>query len=147
MSHVRGSSCSSRSFAEPCRSSPWWWAVQPVRSRSGWGWTCFREAPMRSCAMMPPAPRARVGLAQTPQGFIRAALLDAHARALRKREEGTDDAMLVEAAGYSVAVVEGEMENFKITTPEDLRRAEQIMAERVGSGQRAVLDPGKGVAP
>ena len=92
-------------------------------------------------------PRARVGLAQTPQGFIRAALLDAHARALRKREEGTDDAMLVEAAGYSVAVVEGEMENFKITTPEDLRRAEQIMAERVGSGQRAVLDPGKGVAP
>jgi len=75
-------------------------------------------------------PRAQVGLAQTPQAFLLPALLEAHARALREGTEGTDDAMLVEAAGYSVAAVEGEIQNFKITTPEDLRRAEQILSER-----------------
>jgi 2-C-methyl-D-erythritol 4-phosphate cytidylyltransferase len=40
----------------------------------------------------------------------------------------TDDAMLLESAGYRVAVVEGEEANFKITTIEDLRRAEQLLA-------------------
>jgi 2-C-methyl-D-erythritol 4-phosphate cytidylyltransferase len=92
-------------------------------------------------------PRAQVGLAQTPQAFVLSALLDAHARALRQGQEGTDDAMLVEAAGYSVAVVEGEMENFKITTPEDLRRAEQILAERVDPGQGVRFGLGEGVSP
>jgi 2-C-methyl-D-erythritol 4-phosphate cytidylyltransferase len=75
-------------------------------------------------------PRAEVRLAQTPQAFLLQALLDAHTRALREGTEGTDDAMLLEAAGYSVAAVEGEIQNFKITTAEDLRRAEQILAER-----------------
>jgi 2-C-methyl-D-erythritol 4-phosphate cytidylyltransferase len=75
-------------------------------------------------------PRAQVGLAQTPQAFLLPALLDAHTRAHREGTEGTDDAMLLEAAGYSVAAVEGEIQNFKITTAEDLRRAEQILAER-----------------
>lgn len=73
-------------------------------------------------------PRAQVGLAQTPQAFLVPALLEAHSRALRDGTVGTDDAMLVEAAGYSVATVEGEIQNFKITTPEDLRRAEQILS-------------------
>jgi 2-C-methyl-D-erythritol 4-phosphate cytidylyltransferase len=77
-------------------------------------------------------PRAQVGLAQTPQAFRVPALTEAHTRALRGGEEATDDAMLLEAAGYSVAVVEGEPQNFKITTPEDLRRAEQLLAERKG---------------
>jgi 2-C-methyl-D-erythritol 4-phosphate cytidylyltransferase len=75
-------------------------------------------------------PRAQVGLAQTPQAFLAPALLEAHSRALREGTVGTDDAMLVEAAGYSVAAVEGEIQNFKITTREDLRRAEQILSER-----------------
>jgi 2-C-methyl-D-erythritol 4-phosphate cytidylyltransferase len=75
-------------------------------------------------------PRAQVGLAQTPQAFLVPVLLEAHGRALRQGMVGTDDAMLVEAAGYTVAVVEGEIQNFKITTPEDVRRAEQILSER-----------------
>ena len=75
-------------------------------------------------------PRAQVGLAQTPQAFLVPALLEAHGQALREGTVGTDDAMLVEAAGYSVAAVEGEIQNFKITTPDDLRRAEQILSER-----------------
>ncbi len=42
----------------------------------------------------------------------------------------TDDASLVEAWGGKVAVVGGSPENFKITDRADLRRAEQILAER-----------------
>jgi 2-C-methyl-D-erythritol 4-phosphate cytidylyltransferase len=81
-------------------------------------------------------PRAQVGLAQTPQAFELRALEEAHARAVRRGEEGTDDGMLVEAAGYAVAAVEGEVENFKITNPEDLRRAEQVLAGRVEGALR-----------
>jgi 2-C-methyl-D-erythritol 4-phosphate cytidylyltransferase len=72
--------------------------------------------------------REELGLVQTPQAFRRAALDDAHARAERSGLLGTDDAMLLEGAGYRVAVVEGEAGNFKITTPEDLRRAQQFVA-------------------
>jgi 2-C-methyl-D-erythritol 4-phosphate cytidylyltransferase len=38
--------------------------------------------------------------------------------------------MLLEAAGYRVAAVEGESANFKITTQEDLRRAELLLADQ-----------------
>jgi 2-C-methyl-D-erythritol 4-phosphate cytidylyltransferase len=53
---------------------------------------------------------------QTPQAFKADALRRAH----KREPEGTDDASLVEAAGGRVAVVEGEPENFKITTQADL---------------------------
>jgi 2-C-methyl-D-erythritol 4-phosphate cytidylyltransferase len=75
-------------------------------------------------------PREEIGLAQTPQAFSFSVLQESHLRALREGFEATDDAMLVEAAGYRVAAVDGEISNFKITTPEDLRRAEQILAEK-----------------
>jgi 2-C-methyl-D-erythritol 4-phosphate cytidylyltransferase / 2-C-methyl-D-erythritol 2,4-cyclodiphosphate synthase len=77
-------------------------------------------------------PRSQVGLAQTPQAFVLSVLREAHARAHRLGEEATDDAMLVEAAGYPVAAIEGEEQNFKITTPDDLRRAEQLLARTLG---------------
>ena len=41
-------------------------------------------------------------------------------------EEFTDDASVVEKAGFQVAMVEGNPENFKITTPDDLVFAEAI---------------------
>src|SRR5919197_1211253 len=47
-------------------------------------------------------PRAEVGLAQTPQAFVVEALREAHAKAVRTGLEATDDAMLLEAAGYRV---------------------------------------------
>jgi 2-C-methyl-D-erythritol 4-phosphate cytidylyltransferase/2-C-methyl-D-erythritol 2,4-cyclodiphosphate synthase len=75
-------------------------------------------------------PREELGLVQTPQAFRRAALEDAHARAEGARLVGTDDAVLLEAAGYRVGVVAGEEANFKITTPADLRRAEDILARQ-----------------
>jgi len=39
----------------------------------------------------------------------------------------TDDATLLEAIGSLVVVLEGEVSNFKITTPEDLARAEESL--------------------
>ena len=75
-------------------------------------------------------PRDQLVLAQTPKAFDPGALREAHERAERSGLVGTDDAMLLEAAGFVVAVVPGEPSNFKVTTSEDLRRAED-QAHRV----------------
>jgi 2-C-methyl-D-erythritol 4-phosphate cytidylyltransferase/2-C-methyl-D-erythritol 2,4-cyclodiphosphate synthase len=75
-------------------------------------------------------PRDEVVLTQTPQAFAGSSLQAVHDRAATDGVEATDDAMLLEAAGLRVAVVEGEAGNFKITTSEDLRRAEEILARR-----------------
>lgn len=74
-------------------------------------------------------PRDTLALAQTPQAFRAAALRDAHARAERDGVEVTDDAAALELAGYRVRAIAGEPGNFKITTAEDLARAEATLAE------------------
>ncbi len=72
---------------------------------------------------------------QTPQGFPRAAFEAANTLAI---VEYTDDAALFAAAGYTVSVTTGEAIAFKITTPWDLRRAENLLgataAMRTGVG-------------
>jgi len=73
--------------------------------------------------------RSELVAVQTPQGFPREALVAAYAGAT---EEYTDDAALFAAAGHPVVVVPGEPEAFKITTPWDLARAEQLL----GGGPR-----------
>jgi 2-C-methyl-D-erythritol 4-phosphate cytidylyltransferase len=60
---------------------------------------------------------------QTPQAFRPDALRRAHAG----EPEATDDAALVEALGLEVAVVEGDPGNLKLTTPDDLARAERLL--------------------
>ncbi len=60
--------------------------------------------------------RTRLVTVQTPQAFRLPTLRDAH----RTGAEATDDAALVEALGGRVVVVEGEVTNRKITTPDDL---------------------------
>jgi 2-C-methyl-D-erythritol 4-phosphate cytidylyltransferase len=69
---------------------------------------------------------------QTPQLYLRWALTEAHRRPVSAGEAGeageVDDAVLVERAGYPVAVVPGEPENLKITTPADLLAAEALLA-------------------
>lgn len=60
---------------------------------------------------------------QTPQAFDAALLRRAHASGA----EATDDATLVELLGASVSVVPGDVHNVKITTPADLRAAEQFL--------------------
>lgn len=56
---------------------------------------------------------------QTPQAFRASSLRKAHAQG----GEGTDDAFLIEKIGGEVVVVDGEVVNRKITTPEDLEWA------------------------
>lgn len=63
--------------------------------------------------------RADLRNVQTPQGFEVSALKKAHAA----NDEGTDDAALVESAGYKVLVIAGEERALKITTPADLATA------------------------
>jgi 2-C-methyl-D-erythritol 4-phosphate cytidylyltransferase len=60
---------------------------------------------------------------QTPQVFTRALLWEAHEKARRDGFAGTDDAVLVERLGMTVAMVRGLEQNLKITTREDLRTA------------------------
>ena len=70
---------------------------------------------------------------QTPQAFQATWLLEAHNKAARQGFIGTDTASVVEWAGGDVSVIEGEPENIKITTPEDLARVEGILARRRNS--------------
>jgi 2-C-methyl-D-erythritol 4-phosphate cytidylyltransferase len=69
--------------------------------------------------------RSALRMVQTPQLF--------QAEALRKAYEQpfsatfTDDASVMEAAGHTVTLVEGERENIKITTPSDMLIAEAII--------------------
>lgn len=73
---------------------------------------------------------ARDGLvvAQTPQAFRREALEAAHRAAADDGFEGTDDAVLLERAGYKVVAVAGDPLNLKLTTVADLRAASAIAA-------------------
>ena len=78
--------------------------------------------------------RDDVWRAQTPQAFRTAVLRAAHEDAAAKGFEATDDALLLERIGETVAVVPGDERNIKITTPGDLAVAEAMLAaRRVGS--------------
>jgi len=66
---------------------------------------------------------------QTPQGFRKSLLIDAYEKAYDDSFFGTDDAAIVEHAGGEIAMVDGEYQNIKITTKEDLP-----MENRIGTG-------------
>jgi 2-C-methyl-D-erythritol 4-phosphate cytidylyltransferase len=72
-------------------------------------------------------PRDRLWIAQTPQAFEGELIREAYRRAAADGFRGTDDAMLVERLGVQVKVVLSYPENMKITTAEDLQRAEQLL--------------------
>lgn len=69
--------------------------------------------------------------AQTPQGFSYSDILNAHDRT--KGQEFTDDAAINEHLNIPVTTVRGSQINFKITTNEDLKRAEKLMARNTAS--------------
>lgn len=75
-------------------------------------------------------PREFVVLAQTPQGFRYDVLQKAFAEAMADGFAGTDEASVVERAGYPVAVVPGSQVNLKITQPGDLELAEFYLRQR-----------------
>ncbi|MDD2876211.1 MAG: 2-C-methyl-D-erythritol 4-phosphate cytidylyltransferase [Acidiphilium sp.] len=73
--------------------------------------------------------------AQTPQGFRFADILAAHRRAYQENPlalDLTDDAAVAERAGFDVTMVPGSDDNFKITTEDDLRRAEFMLQRPPG---------------
>jgi 2-C-methyl-D-erythritol 4-phosphate cytidylyltransferase len=74
--------------------------------------------------------RTRLWAIQTPQAFRREALERALAVDDEVLARATDDAWLVERDGGTVRVVESTAENFKVTTPHDLRVAELLLGER-----------------
>jgi 2-C-methyl-D-erythritol 4-phosphate cytidylyltransferase/2-C-methyl-D-erythritol 2,4-cyclodiphosphate synthase len=71
-------------------------------------------------------PRDEIFLAQTPQAFRVGVLRDALAIA-STATDATDEAMLAEAAGHHVHLVEGDPRNLKITTAEDMAMAEALV--------------------
>ncbi len=79
-------------------------------------------------------PRAALRAIQTPQGFERALLQQAHAGVDPDSVTATDDAGLVEAMGVEVLVIPGHEEAFKVTRPMDVVMAEAVLARRRAAG-------------
>ena len=74
--------------------------------------------------------RAQLWRAQTPQGFRYRDILAAHRAA--KGMDLPDDAAVAERAGLAVRLVAGGDDNIKVTTSEDLARAERWASARLG---------------
>lgn len=71
--------------------------------------------------------RSELAAAQTPQGFRFGLLVRAYEAAFRDQVTLTDEAMAVERVGEAVVAVPGSARNRKITTPEDLAWAEELL--------------------
>lgn len=90
--------------------------------------------------------------AQTPQSFDYTSILDAHrAAAASGRADFTDDASIAEWAGIPVALVEGSVDNVKLTLKRDIAMADEKLSHslpdvRTGNGYDVhQLEPGDGV--
>jgi len=70
--------------------------------------------------------REKIWQVQTPQVFLKNALLSAYSYADKENIIGTDDAILLEKAGYEVKIINDRSINFKITTKEDWIVAEAL---------------------
>jgi len=91
--------------------------------------------------------RDELGLAQTPQGFRAAALRAAHRRAEAEGVEFTDDAAALEWAGFTVRAIAGELDNVKVTTAEDLARAQAVLASAAAAPPSPPAGPPELSAP
>jgi 2-C-methyl-D-erythritol 4-phosphate cytidylyltransferase len=76
--------------------------------------------------------RSSLWAVQTPQAFRMSILLKAYEKAEQDGFLGTDDSSLVERLPHPVMMVEGDYDNIKLTTPEDLFFAEAILKKRKG---------------
>lgn len=72
--------------------------------------------------------RNLVRMVQTPQTFLSTILLKAFEAT--EQESFTDEASVVEASGEKVYLIEGEYTNIKITRPQDMAIAEEILRLR-----------------
>lgn len=73
--------------------------------------------------------RAYLRFIQTPQIFDKSLYLDA-VNSVENSKDFTDDCMLIEAYGKTVKFVDGDYENIKITTPEDVELAESYLKRK-----------------
>ncbi|MGI9483081.1 MAG: bifunctional 2-C-methyl-D-erythritol 4-phosphate cytidylyltransferase/2-C-methyl-D-erythritol 2,4-cyclodiphosphate synthase, partial [Hyphomicrobiales bacterium] len=78
--------------------------------------------------------RSILRAAQTPQGFRFADILKAHEQAAAETStEFTDDSSIAEWAGIDVAIVDGEAQNTKLTTDDDIQAAERAMTKNLST--------------
>jgi len=98
--------------------------------------------------------RSALFYVQTPQGFHFDKIRAAYRNAVEKKLSAlTDDASVAEASGIAVHIVPGDEKNHKLTTMEDIRKANRDLGERtqlndvrVGSGMDFhVFEKGKSV--
>lgn len=71
--------------------------------------------------------REELWIIQTPQMFRREVIFEAHVKAMSDGFIGTDDCILVERLGHNVKMIKGSYHNIKITTPEDLVIAQELI--------------------
>jgi len=98
-------------------------------------------------------PRAGLYAAQTPQSFVLSSIRTAHEKAAAlRREDFTDDASIAEWAGLAVTLVEGSVDNVKLTVKRDIAMADEKLSQnmlpdvRTGNGYDVhQLEPGDGV--
>lgn len=98
-------------------------------------------------------PRKDLHAAQTPQSFHYQSILSAHERAAREAgSDFTDDASIAEWAGIPVQLVEGSIDNVKLTVKRDIAMADEKLKGsalpdvRTGNGYDVhQLEPGDGV--
>jgi 2-C-methyl-D-erythritol 4-phosphate cytidylyltransferase len=74
--------------------------------------------------------RDHLWAAQTPQAFRTAALREAFDADPQRVAAATDEAMLIEKAGGKILIEPAPAWNLKVTTAEDLRVAELLLAQR-----------------
>ena len=70
--------------------------------------------------------RSSLWRAQTPQGFPRGMILQAHQHALANGVDATDDSALCEQLGLEVVVVRGSERAMKVTDESDIARADAM---------------------
>jgi 2-C-methyl-D-erythritol 4-phosphate cytidylyltransferase len=73
--------------------------------------------------------RPNLRIVQTPQAFHSSLIKNAYKQ--NYSEEFTDDASVLEKAGYQINLVEGNVENLKITFPADIPLAEFLLLEKI----------------
>ena len=71
--------------------------------------------------------RESIWLAQTPQVFWKRKILQAFKYAEKNNLVYTDESSLMESFGFKIAIVGGDINNFKITSPLDWHRAESVI--------------------
>ena len=71
--------------------------------------------------------RNDVWMAQTPQVFWKAKLLEAIDFSEKNNAKMTDESSMMESLDFQISVVKGDANNFKITSPEDWERASNLV--------------------